>query len=134
MKKDILKVTCGTAVLTVAMIVVFAIIGKFDITVLLGALLGFCGAALNFYLLALTLLKSLEKGKNATAFISSSYLLRILFIAAVVIFAIKSPHFNYIAVVIPLIFPRVIITVLEGIMKSGIKPKPKGEVDSVGRS
>lgn len=131
-KKDILKVISGTVVLAVMMNIVFLIIGRFDMTVVCGALLGVGCASLNFCLLALTLTKYLDSGKSAAALVSSSYILRILFIACVVIFAIKSPHFNYIATVISLVFPRVIITVLEGIMR--YRKKPDGEVDSVGRT
>lgn len=132
MKKDILTVICGTAVLAVVMVAVFYAIEKFDMTVLWGALLGFCCASFNFCLLAFTLSKSLARGKTATAYIGGSYLLRVLLIAGAVVFAIKSPHFNYVATVIPLIFPSVIITAFEGIIKS--RTKSKEEADRGGRS
>ena len=117
MKKDVLKVIAGSALLCAVMDIIFLLIGKFDITVLWGTLLGFTCASLNFCFLAFTVAKSLGKGKVAGGYMGTSYLLRLAFIAAVVVFSIKSSQINYIAAVVPLFFPRVIITVLEGIMK-----------------
>lgn len=131
MKKDILQVVAGTAALCVVMDIVFLLIGRFDITVFWGTLLGFACTSLNFCFLALAVVKSVGKGKAAGGYIGSSYLLRLFFIGVVVVFSIKSPYCNYIATVIPLLFPRVIITVLQGIMKWKNKSK-EGEGDRLG--
>ena len=132
MKKDVLKVISGTAVLCVVMDIIFLLIGKFDLAVLWGTLLGFACASLNFCFLAFSVYKAVDKGKAAGGYIGGSYFLRLLFISIVVVYSIKSPHFNYVATVIPLVFPRVIIMVLEGIMKK--KKKSSGEVDNIGRT
>lgn len=131
MKKDILQVVAGTAVLGVVMDIVFLLIGRFDTTVLWGTLLGVACASLNFCFLAYAVAKSLGKGKSAVGYMGGSYILRLFFIGAVVVFAIKSTYFNYIATAIPLLFPRVIITVIQGIMKSKNKSEAK-EDDNLG--
>ena len=56
-KAEIKKMALGVSLLTVLMLAVFLIIGKFDLTVLFGAILG-CGSAIgNFFLMALTVQK-----------------------------------------------------------------------------
>ena len=117
MKKDILQVILGSTVLCVVMNIVFLAIGKFDYTVVLGTLLGLFCAGMNFVFLALSLSKSLEKGARASGYMGVWYLIRLAFISAVVVFAIKSPYTNYVATVIPLVFPRIVITFLQGIMQ-----------------
>ena len=133
MKKDILQVIAGTFALTVVMVVMFLLIGKFDIFVLWGALLGFAVASANFCLLARAVRKAVDREKNAGAYMGSSYILRLCLIGIVIIFAIKSPYFNYVAVAIPLVFPRVIITFIQGIMKWKVQYH-KEEGDSCGRA
>ncbi len=117
MKKDILQIVAGTAVLCAVMDIVFFAVGRLDIAVLLGTLIGFTCAVLNFCFLALTVSKAVSKGKAAGGYMGISYLVRLFTIAAVIIFAIKSPYVNYVAVAVPLLFPRVIITLIQGIMK-----------------
>lgn len=131
MKKDILYVVGGTAILSTVMVIIFLIIGYFDLAVLFGALLGFVTATVNFCLLARAVTKAVEKPKNAGAYMGSSYILRLCFIGVVIVYAIKSPFFNYIAVAIPLVFPRVIIILIQGIMKWKAKSVNK-EGDSLG--
>ncbi len=133
MKKDILQVIGGTVILAVIMDIVFAVIGRFDITVLWGTLLGIACASLNFCFLAYSVSKSLGKGKAAVQYMGISYMLRLFLIGAIVVLAIKSPHFNYVATVIALLFPRVIITVIQGIMKRKNKSQAK-EADNLGGS
>ena len=43
-RKETLRIAAGTAVLTAVMLVVFALLGKFDLSVLLGAILGYAAA------------------------------------------------------------------------------------------
>jgi len=131
MKKSILQVFVGSLILGVVMDIVFFLIGRFDLSVVWGTLLGIACATLNFIFLAITVSKSLGKGKTAGGYMGISYLLRLAFIGAIVVFAIKSPYINYVAVVIPLLFPRVIITFIQGIMKWNKKSDEKAG-DSIG--
>lgn len=121
-RKETLRIGLGTIICTAAMLLVFFLIGKFDLTVLYGGLLGGGFAVLNFFLLGLSVQRttSQEDAKKAQAKMQMSYTLRLLLMAAVVIVGIQLPCFHWVAVVIPLIFPRLIIFFL------GIKPKRKG--------
>jgi len=133
MKKDIFQVVAGTAVLCALMDIVFLFIGKFDLPVFYGTVLGFLCACANFIFLAFTISVSLNKGKASSGYMGISYLLRLFLIAVVVVYSIKSPYTNYVATVIPLIFPRVIITLIQGIMKSKNKTSENGG-DNLGRT
>ena len=121
-RKETLRFGLGTMICTAVMLLVFFLIGKFDLTVLYGGLLGGGFAVFNFFLLGLSVQRttSQEDAKKAQAKMQMSYTLRLLLMAAVVIVGIQLPCFHWVAVVVPLIFPRLIIFFL------GIKPKRKG--------
>lgn len=111
--REIKRVGICTAVLTAVMLVVFAIIGKFNTAVLYGALLGFLINYFNFIIMSISVEKSLSKSKaGATSAMGISYFFRLAIIAVAVYFAIKSPHINYVAAVIPLIFTRLSVYIL----------------------
>lgn len=133
MKKDILKIFSGIVVLSIVMDIVFFAVGHFDVTVLWGTMLGVACATLNFVFLAITVSMSLSKGKSASGYMGISYLVRLAFIGAVIVYAIKSPYINYVATAIPLVFPRIVIITLQGILKR-TKKSENGEGDSLGRS
>lgn len=133
MKKDILKVISGVIFLGAVMDLVFLAIGRFDITVLWGTLLGIVCAILNFVFLAITVSMSLSKGKSASGYMGVSYLLRLAFIGVVIVFAIRSPYINYVATAIPLVFPRIVIITLQGVLNRTKKVSDK-EGDNLGGS
>ena len=111
--QEIKKISLFTLGGIAVMVAVFAICGYFSWGVVLSGLLGGTTAILNLFLLALTIEKSLSKGgKGAQSFMGISYIIRIAMIAAVVVFAIKNQYLNYVAVVIPLVFPQIIIKIL----------------------
>lgn len=101
----------GIAAMSVVMEIVFAVIGKFDYTVLLGNLLGGGFALLNFFLMALAVQRSVlkETPEESKLVIQNSYTKRLLLLVVVLIVGIKAPYFNWIAVVIPQFFPRITI-------------------------
>lgn len=132
MKKDILQVISGVIILSIIMDILFLAIGKFDMKVLWGTLIGSACAIVNFVLLAFTIYVSISNGKSASGYIGASYLLRVAFIGIAIVFAIKSPHINYVAAAIPLVFPRITITFLQGILK--MKRSSGEEGDNFGRS
>ena len=89
---------------------VFLIIGKWDITVLCGNLLGGGAAVLNFFLMGLGVQKALGKEQKEAANVmklSQSARLFMMFIVALVGYLV--PVFNLVAVVIPFIFPRIAV-------------------------
>lgn len=136
--KETKKIALGTGVLSLLMIAVFLIIRQFDYTVILGALIGNLMAVGNFFLLALSVQKAAEQmngvkldplpepvegeeekeipvspeARQASRKMQLSYTLRLLGIAVLAIIAIKLPCFNSLAALIPLLFPRIVIFIM----------------------
>ena len=116
--KQTLSIFAGSFVLAGIMVIAFAVFGYFSLAVVWGALLGVFAATLNFFLLALTLEYALGKGaRKAQGIMGLSYTARIIIIAVIVVFAIKSPHINYVAAAIPLLFPRIVIYIINFLNK-----------------
>lgn len=126
--RTILKETAYIAVfviiLSVLMQSIFLIIGKWDLKVLFGNILGAAAAILNFLLLGLTVQKAVTQDeKKASVTMKFSQMLRMLmmFAIAIIVFCINKyalQIFNLIAVVIPYIFPRIAIALLPAFRKS----------------
>ncbi len=111
-RKEIIKMAAGMLLLCSVMVLIFYIVGHGGMPVILGALLGAFAAVLNYYLLALTVTKACEKGDGRfNGYLGLSYTARILLLGAIIIFAIKCKEINYVATVIPLVFPRILVTV-----------------------
>ena len=120
---EVKKMAMGVGVLTIIMVGVFAFLGYFSYQVVAGAVLGYAGCILNYFVLAYCVGKAVEKDeKEAKRYMSGTYPLRMILIAAIIIVAIKAPsYFNYIAAAIPFVFPRLVIMYFE------ITNKKKGE-------
>lgn len=106
-KKETLYIAAWELVFSAAMQAVFLLLGRWDITVLLGNLLGAAAAVLNFYLMGLTVEKSLDKEeKDARKFMQFSQTARsfMLFLAAILGAVLDC--FNIISSLLPLLFPR----------------------------
>ena len=128
------KMALGVGVLTALMIAVFLVARQFDLSVLLGAVLGALAAAVNVFLMALTVQKvtdgmpSLpkrekeepgdeenkeppisEEAARAGKKMQLSFLLRLLMMGAVAVLAVKSPLFHPWAALLPMLFPRIVI-------------------------
>lgn len=96
--------------LSVLMQAVFLVTGKWDYTVLLGNVYSAVIAVLNFLFMGIGIQKSLGKDENtAKAVLASSQRIRmfLLFIAAMI--GALLPVFNIIAVLLPLLFPRLAV-------------------------
>lgn len=112
-KLETKHIAIGVAVMSVIMELVFLVIGKFDYTVLLGNLLGGGYAIFNFFLMALAVQKSIHRDtpEEAKLMIQNSYTKRLLLLVAVLIVGFKLPYFHWVAVAVPLLFPRITIFV-----------------------
>lgn len=108
-KRDTRYIAMVVVLLTVLMEAVFLIIGKWDMTVLFGGLLGAAVAMLNFFLMAMTVQNSLAKDeKDARGAMKVSHSMRMLMLVVVCAIAALLPQvFNLAAVVIPLLFPSI---------------------------
>ena len=100
-------VSVWVLILSVLMQSVFLVIRKWDYTVLLGNLLSGAFSVLNFFLMGLTVQSALGKDekevKNAVK-LSQTY--RSLMMFAMLAVGVLVPVFNTLAVVIPVVFPR----------------------------
>ena len=137
------KIALGTGILTVLMVAVFLILRRFDWTVITGALLGYAAAVGNFFLMALTVQKAAdemkpipqpeapedepdpdedekeaplsEDAKRGKQRIQLSYTLRMFGLGAIAILGVTLPWFQSVAVLLPMLFPRIVIAV-EGLL------------------
>lgn len=121
-KKQVLWIAAGEAIMTALMIGVFALLGKFDRTVLFGGIAGGALAVLNFLVMAANLSNAADKAvqgdtKGGQAMATMSYAGRMVAIFVVLILLVKSGLCNVFASVIPLLFVRVIIMVIESFRK-----------------
>lgn len=145
-RTETLRIAAGTSIFTLLMLAVFLIIGRFDLSVLLGALLGSAAAIGNFFLLGLSVQKAaetmngvklpsyeeaeagLEEGQEAETAVTPetrqakqrmqlSYTGRMLMLAAVGILGLTLPCFHAVATVLPFLFPRIVISLYGILMK-----------------
>ena len=117
-------VALGVAVPTALMIVVFAVLGYYDTSVLLGGIAGALIATANFFLMALSTSLAADKAqqqdvKGGQALIQLSYIGRMLGLFLVLILLAKSGYFHVIPLAVPLIFVRPALTIAEIFKKKG---------------
>ncbi len=127
-RKFILRETAllaaSEAVCIAAMVGVFAFLGYFDYTVLLGGVLGGILAIGNFLFMAIAsdaaadkaMEQDVKAGKSA---MKASYRFRLVIIGVLLFLFAKSGHCNVIALVCPLFFVFPCITVIEFFRKAG---------------
>ncbi len=145
-KAETKKMALGVGVLSLLMIAAFLVIGRFDWTVLTGALLGGAAAIGNFFLMALTVQKVTDEmpvlppreakeenengeeeeekeaplsdeAKQMGKKMQLSYTLRMLLMAGVAALGVSLPVFHSVACLIPMLFPRIVIA-LRGLIDS----------------
>lgn len=122
--KETAVVLLGEVVCSAAIVGIFALLGKFDGSVLLGAAVGALLATLNFFFMAIGATLAADKAQNqdvkgGKAMIQSSYMLRLVVLFLVLFAFAKSGLCNVIALVVPLIFVRPVITIAEFFRKPG---------------
>ena len=106
-KKETGYIAVCVAVLMLLMEAVFLILGYWDITVLWGGLLGALIAVLNFFLMGLTVQKAVgQEERDAKNLMRGSQSLRMLMQLALCAIGAALPCFNLVAVLVPLLFPR----------------------------
>jgi len=117
-------IAIGQAVGIGAIIGVAFLLGKFDYTVVLGAVAGALVATLNFFFMAIGLSLAADRAaeqdvKGGKSMIKSSYMVRTIIMFAVLFACGKSGHFNVIALVVPLVLVRPTLTLAEFFKKKG---------------
>ena len=121
---QIAVVLVGELLLSALMVGVFAILGYFDLSVVLGAIAGAVIASANHLALMLGVMAAASKAekqdvKGGQMLIQMSYMGRLIGLFLILVLCAKSGIFNLIALVIPLVFTRPILTIAEQFNKKG---------------
>ena len=113
--KETKRIAVGTVIMLVAMLAVYAVLGKFTVGVLLGGLLGSAYAIFNFFMLGMTLQKaaSMTDQQMAHMKVRSSYSTRMIGMLVLAVVAFALPFVEGIPCLIALLFPRATIFVLQ---------------------
>lgn len=111
------RIAIGEAVMLVIMYIVYAALGRFSLDVLLGGLVGGLYAVLNFFMLGMTVQKAAqiqpENAELARMQMKSSYNTRMVGMLLVAVVAFALPFVDGLAAIIPMLFPRLTILVLQ---------------------
>lgn len=117
-------IAVGEVICVAVMMGIFALLGKFDISVLLGGVFGGVLAILNFFFMAVGASLAADKAekqnvKGGQGIIKSSMLIRYV-VLFIILFALgKSELCNLIALVLPIVFVRPVLSVGEFFRKKG---------------
>lgn len=122
--KETAIVVIGELILCAMMVGIFALVGKFDRSVVLGALFGWLLTSGNFFFLAVAATLAADKaqeqnvqgGKNL---MRSSMALRLLVLFGLMFILAKSGICNVLALVLPLAFLRPVLMLGEFFRKKG---------------
>ena len=111
-------VAVGELICVALMLAVYALLGRFDSTVLLGGIIGLLLAVLNFFFMAVGASLAVDKAANQDVAggkkqIKLSYTFRMIAIFVILFACVKSGLCNALASVLPLVFVRPVLTVAE---------------------
>lgn len=119
-------VALGVSLCSAAMVGVFALMGIFDTSVLLGALMGTVLTVLNFFVMAICASLAADKAASGDVnggkgLISASQTGRYVVLGLLLFACGRSGLFNVFSLVLPLVFVQPTITIAEFFRKSGEK-------------
>lgn len=122
--RETVPVAIGQVLCTAAMILVFALVGKYSLSVLLGGLLGAAVATANFFIMSFVANLAADKAASQDVaggqkLIHLSYLGRMIGMFLVLILCAKSGYFHPLALVLPLAVTRPTLTIAELFKKKG---------------
>ena len=117
-------IALGEIICVALMCGVYALIGKFALNIIWSGLVGALVAVGNFFALAMMATLAADKAEAGDPIagqklMKSSYPIRLLVMAGVLILCAKSGAFDVIALVVPLLFVRPILTVKAFFRKKG---------------
>lgn len=115
---QVLSVLAGELLLSALMILIFALLGYYDRSVLLGGIVGALIATANHAVLVAGVMIASKKAENqdtkgGQSVIQLSYMGRLLVLFLILVLCAKSEVFHLLALVIPLLFTRPILTVTD---------------------
>ena len=122
--KETAVIAVGEAICVALMCLIYALIGKFNASVLLGGLVGLLLATGNFFFLAVIATLAADRAEaqdvvGGQKLMKSSYPIRLLVLAGLLVLFAWSGVFDVIALVLPLAFVRPILTIAEFFKKKG---------------
>ena len=122
--KETAIIAIGEVLCVAVMCGVYALLGKFNLSVLLGGLVGMVFATGNFFFMAVAATLAADKAEaqdveGGQKLMRSSYPIRILVLALLLFLCGKSGYFDVLAMALPLLFVRPIITLGEFFGKRG---------------
>lgn len=111
-------IAIGETVGVALMIGVFALLGKFDWTVLAGGIAGGVIAVAYFFSLAVVTTLAADRAERQDVdggkkLVQASYPIRMISLVAALFLCAKSGYFNVVALALPLLFVRPTITLAE---------------------
>ena len=122
--KETAIIALGECIGVATMYAIFALLGYFDRTVLLGGLIGGLVAIVNFLVMAMNMTVAADRAvrqdvKGGKSLMQMSYAIRLALMFLVLFACVKSGLCNVFAAVIPLLFVRPTITIAEFFRKPG---------------
>ena len=118
-------VAAGVTLCTAAMLGIYAMLNRFDLSVLYGGLVGAILAIGNFFFMAVIATLAADRAENQDVsggqkLITGSYPVRLLVLGIVLFACGRSGWFDILALVLPLLFVQPVITVAEFFRKKGV--------------
>ena len=127
------RLAVAVALCIAAMLAVYALAGRFDNAVLIGALVGFVLAMGNFLSLSITVSNALDRAANggspqkAQLEIQTSSVVRPVVLVIIYILLFRARLCDPVAAILPLLFAQVCIKLIEFFRKEPPKPKKDGD-------
>ena len=123
--KETAIILCGELLCVGVMFAIYALLGYFNTSVLLGGIAGTVVAAANFFFMAMMTQLAADRAENQDVeggkkLLKASYPIRLLVLALVLIACGKSGFFDVLALVLPLVFVRPILMIAEFFRKKGV--------------
>lgn len=119
-------VAVGLVLCGAVMVGIFALLGYYDTSVLLGTVVGSVLSLANFFVMAMSTSLAADRAqeqdiKGGQAMIQLSYMGRMIALLVVLVLCAGSGRFHLLALVLPLAFVRPILTAVEFLKKKGGK-------------
>ena len=115
---ETLIILIGEVLCTGVMFGVFALLGRFDRTVLIGGAVGALLTTANFFFMAVSLTLAADRAvqqdvKGGKGMVKSSYAIRTIVMFVVLFLCAKSGHCNVISLVVPLLLVQPTLLIAE---------------------
>lgn len=119
-KEETRKIAKPIAGLSLIWLGILIILGQFSVETIIGVVVGCIFVIFLFAILANSAQKSTNLSPaQATRYVQRGYAIRYMLTAAYIICVIRLPYVNWVAAVVPLFFPKVILLIYSIFKKKG---------------